>query len=1029
MCPVARSKIHHFYMNLLTRKFVVFALIPVLAVGVFVLDTMTPVGTIDWVFYLIPMLLSFYAGNRLLPYLLAAVFSILLAVGFYFSPMGMEVHLGLLKLCLGIGVLWMGAFVVSEHQRTTNQLGKLSHAVEQSPVSIIITDKSGNITYANPKFLSVTGYTFGEVVGKNPRILKSDDTRPEEYDSLWKTITAGREWRGQFHNRKKNGELYWERVTIGPIFDDAGQITHFLAVKEDITEYKRLQDALQKSERHYRQFVELNSAGVLCTSLDGHIRQCNDALVEMLGYESQDEIKGHCVTELYFDPDDRRTMLEHLKEHRVLTSYENRFKCRDGSFIWCLMNVSLMEDDDDAAEFIEGTVTDITKRKQAEQLLEFVAQEGWGGAREEFLPRLVEHIGQVLAVDCVYIGLVKDDQTVQTFGLYAKGKIIPDIEYMMRGTPCEQVVGKSFYYFSERVQELFPGDKRLAQIGAQSYFGVPLKDSSGKPLGLLAALHSSPMSDMQVATLLQIAAIRVAGELERRSAESTLRQSEQRYRQLAENSPNAIFIIRDGSMAFANQAGLTLFGATHPDQILNRPFLDFSHPKHREKLALCIANTIEKQQPSPTSEEQFLRLDKSPVEVEVTVIPFSLSGQHAVQLIARDITERNRMQSQMQRLQRMESIGLLAGGIAHDLNNMLTPLMCSIELLKERVSDSEGQKMLQILDGNAHRSADLVKQILTFGRGIEGSRVRLSPARIVREVEQIIRETFPKSIAFGRRTAADLWMISADATQLHQMLLNLCINARDAMPNGGKLSIELDNIVLDQMYANLNVEAKAGSYVVITVRDTGMGIPEEIRHRIFDPFFTTKEQGKGTGLGLSTALGIVHSHGGFINCYSETGKGTMFKVYFPAINATPASSEEVSVAQTRLPRGQNELVLVVDDESSIRQLAQKTLERFGYRVLLAANGAEAVSLYALHQQEIAVVLTDMAMPVMDGPATIVALQSMNPRVKIVGSSGLNTKGHVTKTTGVGIKYFVPKPYTVEAMLQTLNKVLNENATE
>jgi CheY-like chemotaxis protein len=258
------------------------------------------------------------------------------------------------------------------------------------------------------------------------------------------------------------------------------------------------------------------------------------------------------------------------------------------------------------------------------------------------------------------------------------------------------------------------------------------------------------------------------------------------------------------------------------------------------------------------------------------------------------------------------------------------------------------------------------------------------------------------------------------------VFMNLCVNARDAMSQGGKLTVAAENLVLDEVYAGMNPDSKSGAYVVVRVEDTGMGIPREIQERIFEPFFTTKEIGKGTGLGLSTTLGILRSHGGFINLYSEPGKGAKFKVYLPA-GAAPESGERPAAEPARLPRGQGELVLVVDDEEGIRGATQKTLERFGYRVLLAAHGAEAVALYAERGAEIAAVLTDMAMPVMDGPATILALKAMNPAVKIIGSSGHASQGGVAKAVGAGVQHFVPKPYTAETLLKVLADVLAQPA--
>jgi PAS domain S-box-containing protein len=387
-----------------------------------------------------------------------------------------------------------------------------------------------------------------------------------------------------------------------------------------------------------------------------------------------------------------------------------------------------------------------------------------------------------------------------------------------------------------------------------------------------------------------------------------------------------------------------------------------------------------------------------------------------------DISERKRLEKKFLRAQRMETVGTLAGGVAHDLNNMLTPIMMSVTLLKEDEEDERRLRDLSNIEMSAARGAAMVRQLLTFARGADGGHMPVDLSLVAKDVQKIARDTFPKNIDFRLEGPENIWKVQADPTQLHQVLVNLCINARDAMPDGGVLSLSLTHIVLDEVYSDMNPEAAPGPYVHIVVEDTGTGMPPEVLDRMFEPFYTTKEVGQGTGLGLSTVHSIVLQHGGFIHVYSEVGKGTKFKVYLPAI-ASSADSEEVALAQTQLPRGRGELILVVDDEDTIRNVSERTLERFGYRVILAKNGAEAVSLYAQHRSEIALVITDMAMPVMDGPATIVALRSIDPDVKIVGSSGLDANGNVAKAVDAGVKDFVPKPYTAETLLTTIRRVL------
>ena len=428
---------------------------------------------------------------------------------------------------------------------------------------------------------------------------------------------------------------------------------------------------------------------------------------------------------------------------------------------------------------------------------------------------------------------------------------------------------------------------------------------------------------------------------------------------------------------------------------------------------------------------EFTTRTKSGAEVTVeehwTLVRDDHGAPKSILGISNDITEKERFKTQFLRAQRMEGIGALAGGIAHDLNNILTPLLVSVQMLGERVTDVDGKKVLDALKANVLRAAGLVKQVLVFGRGAEGERAPLNLKHIAREIKQIVQETFPRSVEFELDCPSNLWTIHGNATQLHQVLLNLCINARDAMPRGGKLSVQIENTTVDESYAVKKLEARPGPYVVIAVTDTGMGIPREIQEKIFDPFFTTKEPGKGTGLGLSTTLAIVKAHDGFINCYSEPDKGTVFKVYFPAERMV--ATEKPAEPDSQLPRGHDELVLVVDDEEPILNLVQNVLKRFGYRVLLAGNGVEAVALYARRQKEVKAVITDMIMPIMDGPSTVIALRAINPDIKIIGSSGLTSQDGVAKARNAGIRHFIPKPYTTETILNTLAEVLREDRSK
>src|SRR5919112_105551 len=415
---------------------------------------------------------------------------------------------------------------------------------------------------------------------------------------------------------------------------------------------------------------------------------------------------------------------------------------------------------------------------------------------------------------------------------------------------------------------------------------------------------------------------------------------------------------------------------------------------------------------------------KAGEEVEVesrwTLMRGDDGGPKSILSINTDVTERKKVEAQFLRAQRMESIGTLAGGIAHDLNNILSPILMSIQMLQMKTADEGSLQWLRMLQSNAERGADMVRQVLSFARGVEGERVAVQPKHLIKDVVGILKDTLPKSISIKYDVPADLWVVSADATQIHQVLMNLCVNARDAMPQGGELTIRAENVSLDDNYARMHLEPRPGRHVLVTVADTGGGIPPEVVGRIFEPFFTTKEVGKGTGLGLSTALTIVRSHGGFINVYSEPRRGTQFAVYLPAVEA---AAEAGARLQSDLPVGRGELILVVDDEDSIRQITKATLETFGYRVVTASDGTEAVGLYAQHRDEVAGVITDMMMPFMDGPSTIRALQKMNPQVRIIAASGLGGQDKAAEATAAGVQLFLPKPYTAEKLLKALAQLL------
>lgn len=559
---------------------------------------------------------------------------------------------------------------------------------------------------------------------------------------------------------------------------------------------------------------------------------------------------------------------------------------------------------------------------------------------------------------------------------------------------------------------------------------TPILSKKGNVLGTFALYYRQPKSpSWQDLQLLEIATHIAGIAIERQQAEDEREQSLQKILEqaaLLDITTDAI-LVRDlnNRIQYWNKAAERVYGwkteeaiGKNANELLYRRETLNQLEDSRKNLAECGSWQSELHQVTKQGK-------KIIVASRWTLVRDENKQPQSILTVNTDITEKKQLELQFLRVQRMESLGTLASGIAHDLNNTLTPMMMTAQLLTSKILDEQSQQWLAILETNIKRAADLVKQVLSFSRGLEGQCTSLQIEHLISEIERIAKQTFSKAIEIKTDIITpNLWMIHGNATQLHQVLMNLCVNARDAMIEGGTLQISVRNLWIDAHYAQMNIEAKVGAYVVITVSDTGIGIRNEIIDRIFEPFFTTKEVGKGTGLGLSTVLGIVKSHGGFIKVLSEVGKGTQFQVYLPAIRVQ--ETIDPSVEHDKLPRGHGELVLVIDDEDAIREVTKSSLETYGYKVQTACDGIEAIALYSQLKEDIRVVLIDMMMPSMDGPTTISVLRKINPQVKIIGVSGLMLNHKMISLIGNSVKSFLPKPYTSDELLRNLQMLLSTN---
>jgi len=866
---------------------------------------------------------------------------------------------------------------------------------------LIIDFKTGRITDVNPFMTDLLGYSKEEMLGKTVAEISPSSDLEYNQVMLERLKIEGFVRYDDRPLEKKDGRIIAVEF-VSNVYEVAGDSVIQCNIR-DITELKRNQEQLQKFVTTQASILNALPANVALLDHDGVIVWVNEHW-RKFAVSNGLKTENFCIGQNYIQICERATgawaeegkpVAAGIKQvlQGEIGVFDIEYPCHSPTVErWFLLRMVRVGKDQVSSAVVMHI--DITERKKAEEQLL------WKSA---LLEALVNSSPDGLLV----VGR-NADKIVQNQRMAEMWKIPKEFaddvdDRMQLEWVSNQVEDPA--QFTERVAYLHdhPDETSRDEIELKDRrffdrYSAPVRSKDGRYYGRFWTFRDVT---------------------ERKKAEASLRLQSSAL----EAAANAIVITdRKGTIEWANAAFTSYTGYSLEDALGKKPNL-LKSGKHEAGFYHNLWETVSSGKVWH-GEITNKRKDGTLYDEEMTITPIKNKKGEIEHFIAvkSDITERNKLEAQFMRAQRMESIGTLAGGVAHDLNNILAPIMMSIDLLKGESDSEQTRQILETIETSAKRGADIVRQVLSFARGVEGERVEVQPKHLLKDLENIIKDTFPKNIRLKFIIARDTWTILGDATQVHQILLNLCVNARDAMPNGGDLTVGLENSVVDAQYAAMNAEAKTGRYVQISVTDTGTGIPPNVLERIFDPFFTTKELGKGTGLGLSTVKGIIKSHDGFINVYSEPGKGTSFRVYLPSMAGSP-EQRKAQTQKLRLPRGNGETILVVDDEVSVLTITCQTLLAYGYRALKAADGAEALAVYATHKDEIAVVLTDMMMPILAGQGLIHALRRINPGVRIIAASGLNTDGNTATVTDGSVKHFIIKPYTAATLLKTLQQVL------
>ncbi|MGB8439819.1 MAG: PAS domain S-box protein [Candidatus Acidiferrales bacterium] len=900
-----------------------------------------------------------------------------------------------------------------------------------NPHAMVVLDQRHRVQLCNPAFESLFQYQESEIRGAELDAWLAPADLARDAQAFTERAAAGEVVRASAQRHRRDGSLVEVQITCVPLVENK-EIVGSFAIYEDITERREAQRAQQQAEEKLSQLFENAVEGIFRASVEGQLLSVNPALARMCGYSSPEEMIlriQDMSQDLYADPQARVEFKRRMMEHGSVESFEYQLRRKDGARIWVSENARAVRVSNGEIVAYEGSMEDITERKRSELerqvTFEIIHAVNVTDNLDDLLYLVYQALRKVLYAENCFVALYEPSSGMFHFPFF--------IDQFDEAPPPQQV-GRSctaYVYRTGRAmlipQQVFDelaeqGEVELVGTPSPSWLGAPLRTPAAT-IGVLVVQHyenETAYTERDLEFLVSVGG-QIALAIERKRAEEKIRESEARLRVLVEQLPAVLWTVgKDLRFTSALGAGLARLGLK-PNQIVGVSLMDYFETNDQTFLPIAAHRRATK------GEAVTFHVEWKGGSYTCHVEPLRTAEgelQGAI-CMALDITDRKQLEEQLRQAQKMEAVGRLAGGIAHDFNNLLMVIQGYADLMTERLAEGDPlRRNAEQIQTASQRATSLTRQLLAFSRKQMLAPKVLNVQSVVVDMEKILRRLIGEDIQLETSSVPDLGLIKADRSQIEQVIMNLAVNARDAMPEGGRLTIETANVELDKAAAHPPAVLSPGKYVMLAVTDNGCGMDAETQAHIFEPFFTTKEKGKGTGLGLATVYGIVKQSGGYVWVYTEPGRGTSFKVYLPRIEdeQTARGRDGKSDAQ-ELPRG-SETVLLVEDEKGVRELAREYLELTGYTVIAAEDGHTALELAAMHVGPIQLLMTDVVMPGISGRELAGRVKTIRPEIKVLFMSGYTDQAVVHHGILDTDAALLQKPFTMAALAAKLREILS-----